>query len=221
MRKGIWGIILFFGMTAACGSSGVETIPEYREAYALMEQVPDTNVQVEVAGQSKGNPPVWIKYRWVLGKDSTDNKVIYITVFSKSPFALTESSIKTPDEIAQIKKAVEMFTRDKVAEVKTEVKIDDPKLTPFLDKWIAALSEQVAGSYAINVENYWEKMKIVGQNAPGEYYRVFKRYMIDFSFYSERAAKVWDEVSAKMPADLKSKGTVIVYKMMLPVSQGQ
>ncbi|OHD57735.1 MAG: hypothetical protein A2014_09425 [Spirochaetes bacterium GWF1_49_6] len=219
MRKGNLGIILLFGMTAACGTTGVETIPEYREDYALMNLGPDTNVQVEVTGQSKGNPPVWIKYSWVLGKDNKDNKVIYISVFSKSSMPLTESSIKTPEETAQIMKAVEMFTRDKLEEVKAEVKIDDAKLTPILDKWVLSLSQQVAASYAINVENYWEKMKITAPGVTGEYYRIYKRYMIDFSYYSERATKVWDEVSAKTPDDLKSKGTVIVYKIIMPASQ--
>ncbi|NPV02683.1 MAG: hypothetical protein HPY53_15020 [Brevinematales bacterium] len=219
MKEGKWGIILIFGMVAACGTAAVETIPEYREDYALMNLGADTNVQVEVAGQSKGNPPVWIKYSWVLGKDNKDNKVIYISVFSKSLIPLTESSIKSAEETAQIMKAVEMFTRDKLGEAKEEVKIDDAKLTPILDKWVLSLSQQIAASYAINVENYWEKMKITSPGVNGEYYRIYKRFMIDFSYYSERATMIWDEVSAKIPDDLKSKGTVIVYKIIMPASQ--
>ncbi|OHD55357.1 MAG: hypothetical protein A2Y33_04050 [Spirochaetes bacterium GWF1_51_8] len=216
MRFGRTGAILLFGLIAGCGTSVNETIPEYREDYSLLTLPAVTNVPFEVVSQSKGNPPVWIYYSWVLGKDGNDNKVLFVTVYSKSATPLTDSLTKTPDETAQIKKAVESFTYDKLNESKTNVKIDEAKLKPHFDKWLAALTEQIAGGYAVNVENYWEKLRVAGQGSAGEFYRIFKRYMIDYSFYYKTALKIWDETAAKLPADLKSSGTALVQSAFLP-----
>ncbi len=197
--------VFFVGMVASCGGNNTKPATQ-----PTADQPQAAAIKINVIRTSEDPAPKWINKRWEIGKDEMGRKVIYLVVEGQKPTLEKAEADAVGKKLSQMADAIKQLTTHEFAIAKQGMLNDETELDTYFEETIAAVSRNVNTSGALNVADYWEYIQEIQGSESKTYYRILKRYAIDYDQFQKSLKGAWEPTAKKVPPELKNKADKVI-----------
>ena len=210
--------VLLTGLLASCGQKKPEPQPQPQPQ---VNKAP--KVDVYVLRKEPDPAPEWVYGDdWVVTKDSDGKKVIYFKVQSAQRPTLEKAMYDVKSEKGVLLAGIiKQLTSVEMVKATEGMLNDQGDLDTYFSQTAASISRNVSTGGVLGAGSYWEYVQEVEGEQSKKYYRVVKRYKMDYSDFKARlmgAVKKEPRINEK----LKNKSEDFLNKMNAQLdAQGQ
>lgn len=198
---------LLLGFVVSCGNNKPQPAPT---PIPVVEKTDANPIQIHVIQQSTTPTPVWINKRWEIGKDDLGRKVIFLTVEGQKPTREKAEADAESKKISRLTELIKQVATREFAVAKQGMLNDETELDTYFEETIAAVSKNVNISGAMNIEDYWEYIQETQGGSSKTYFRMVKRYAMDYETYQKAIKSAFEPVAKKIPPELKNKAASVL-----------
>jgi hypothetical protein len=148
-------------------------------------------------------------------------KVVFLTVEGQKPTREKAEADAESQKISRLTELIKQVATREFAVAKQGMLNDDTELDTYFEETIAAVSKNVNISGAMNIEDYWEYIQETQGGNSKTYYRMVKRYAMDYDTYQKAIKSAWEPVQKTVPPELKNKADSVLDNLNKADDQGQ
>jgi len=203
--------VVMMGGLVSCGEDTTTVKPNVKKA---------PKIDVYVLRQEPNPAPEWVyEGDWEIAKDSEGKKIIYFKTQSQRPTLQKAMKDVKAEKSSLLASIIKQLTSAEMVRAEEGMLNDEGEMDAYYSEIVASISRNVDTSGNVPSGTYWEYVQEVEGEESTKYYRVVKRFQMDYDLFQKKLYEAVVKEAPRINEKLDTKGTDFADKMNSQLDQ--